>query len=273
MTDLVVEYADLQALHQSTAGARVRSTTAVAQVVTTVVAARIRSTYATVQVVHQGSDGALARVSNTTPQVVWTTGASAEARQRAWTFDLDGHTFYVLDLGPTGALVYDLTTQQWSKFVTEGFSGHWNFKNGFDWRDGRMIVGGFEGAGTLLKLTPTAFLDEGWRPVVYEVRGILAQDSIDFLRQYSLRLVGSAGVLADSIAPVLNMQFSDDRGETWSDEYSITLTTNTKQRIEFRSLGAFTSPGRIFRLYDEGGVKYIALVQAEIGGENGRLPA
>jgi hypothetical protein len=69
------------------------------------------------------------------------------------------------------------------------------------------------------------------------------------------------------------MEFSDDRGVTWGPTYQIALTTNTSQRIEFRSLGAFTAPGRMFRIYDEGGIKFIANVEADIGGADGRTPS
>lgn len=267
-----VTSAVVQVVRQGAERATIRATTAVVQAVTTIIAYYVRLSDVTLQVIHQG-DGAVIRVTDGTTQVIWTTGAADGTRQRAFTFDLDGHVFYALDMGPRGTLVYDLATQQWARFQTEGFDGNWNFKNGFQWRDGKKIVGGHDGTGQLLELSVGSYLDEGWRPVVYEVRGLLPVKGVDFIRQYSLQLVGSAGVLADSIAPVLHMRFSDDRGETWSPEYTVTLTTDTRQRIEFRSLGAFTAPGRIFRLYDEGGVKFIAFVEAEIGGENGRLPA
>lgn len=213
------------------------------------------------------------RTSFASTQVVWTTGSTDNSRQRAWTFDFDGHTFYVLDMGATGALVYDLTTGQWTKFQTEGFDGGWNFKNGFHWRDGKMVVGGYSGFGTLLKLTPDSFVDEGWRPVFTELRGLVSVEGTDYRRQYALRLIGSAGRLTEDESPILRMQFSDDQGATWSEEYSITLETNTRQRIEFRSLGAFTAPGRIFRFYDEGGVKFVGYVEADIGGEDARTPS
>ena len=61
------------------------------------------------------------------------------------------------------------------------------------------------------------------------------------------------------------MRFSDDEGVTWSNEFSITLETDAKQRLEFRSLGAFAEPGRIFRLYDTGGIKFIGRCEADIG--------
>lgn len=251
---------------------RARVSDSAAQVVYQIRAKRLRSVYAALQVVRQGSDGAMARDSYAALQVVWRTGAPDGTRQRAWTFDFDGHSFYVLDLGSSGTLVFDLLTGQWSKFETEGYGG-WNFKNGFHWRDGKMVVGGADGEGRLLRMTPQSFLDEGWRPVVYEVTGLLQVQGVDFFRQYALRMVGSSGVLADSVTPVMNMQFSDDRGETWSSEFQITLTPNTRQRIEFRSLGAFTAPGRLFRIYDQGGIRYLATVEADIGGTDGRSPS
>ena len=218
----------------------------------------------------------MTRTTSATAQIVWSSGSETAERQRAWTFDFDGHTFYVLDLGSEGAHVYDLATGQWTVFRTEGFGGAWNFKNGFHWRDGNAVIGGYDAEGTLLSLTPASFLDEGWRPVTCEVRGQLPIGGTDFVRQYTLRMIGSAGVLADTDEdgePALRMQFSDDRGETWSEEYSIALTSNTRQRIEFRSLGAFTAPGRIFRIYDQGGIRFLAAVEADMGGQSDSLPA
>lgn len=231
--------------------------------------------------------------------------------QRSWTFDFDGHVFYVLDLDFEGSLVYDLLTGQWSRFVTEGFGGRWNLRNGFHWRSGRMVVGGGS-KGDLLRLDPSLFTDIGINPgtsflflegagfsdgdllllegadfsppeallidgegspVEYEVRGILKTAGTNFLRQYSLRMIGSSGVLGDDVSPTMVMQFSDDRGETWSSEYTIALTQNTKQRIEFRSLGAFAAPGRIFRIRDTGGVQFLSSVEASIGGVDDGPPA
>jgi hypothetical protein len=239
-------------------------TFATAQIVTAAIVGRVRTAFASLQVVHSGSGGAMLRESQGALQVVYTTGAAASGRQRAWTFDFDGHTFYVLDLAASGALVFDLTTGKWSKFETAGYGGHWDFKNGFHWRSGRLVVGGQAGTGVIHKLVTDSFLDEGWRPVEYEVRGILPVGGTDYNRQYALRLVGSVGLTADDISPVLKMQFSDDQGDSWSAEHSVTLQQNTRQRIEFRSLGAFTAPGRIFRLYDTGGIKFIAYVEADM---------
>lgn len=217
------------------------------------------------------STGGKFNVAAQYPQVVYSTGTDDQPRQRAWTFDFDGHTFYVLDLGETGALAYNLTTQSWQRFNTTGYDGHFNFKNGFHWRGGKQIVGGGLLDGLLLKLDPDKALDEGFKPIEYEIQGVLFATTEDIMRQYNLRMVGSPGrtfLDDDTDLPILRMVFSDDNGATWSTERTVTLSNTDKdQRIEFRSLGGFRQPGRIFRLYDDGGIKFIAYVMADLEGE------
>lgn len=224
-----------------------------------------RAASLSLETVRRGSTGAVMRDTFSAVEVVWKTGALSGIRQSPWTFDFDGHTFLVLDLG-TSTEVYDFTTQQWCTFETEGYGGFWNFKNGFHWRDGKKVVGGWDGTGTLLELTPGSFQDDGWRDNIYELRGVVFTDGVDDVSIVALRLVGSSGILADTAeSPTLYMEFSDDNGQTWSKTYSISLTSNTRQRIEFRSLGAFSAPGRIFRIYDQGGLKYVAYMEADVG--------
>lgn len=262
-----------QVVHQGSTGSEVGVSSATLQVVTITQAGRLRVTEAFAQVVHRGDGGAMIRETTGALQVVYTTGVADSSRQRAWTFDFDGHSFYVLDLATSGALLYDLTTGQWTRFETAGYGGVWDFRNGFHWRTGKMVVGGATDQPVIRKLTPESFVDEGWRPIQSEVRGLLPVGGIEYRRQYTLRLVGAAGQLSEETTPILRMQFSDDQGVSWSAEHTITLVPDTRQRIEFRSLGAFTAPGRIFRLYDEGGIKFLAYVEAEIGGEDAATPA
>ena len=209
-------------------------------------------------------------VSTVEPQVVYTIGVPDTPRQKAWTFDFDGHTFYVLDLAEQGAMVYDLTTQSWSTWDTAGYEGHFNMKNGFHWRDGKQVLGGGMLQGLLVALNEGSYLDEDFRPVTYEVNGVIFASAERYIRQFNLRLVGSPGRtgLVDVISPpILNMTYSDDNGSTWSDPRAIELTQSPNQRIEFRSLGSFRQPGRIFRMYDNGGIKFLAYVVADVEGE------
>jgi hypothetical protein len=65
------------------------------------------------------------RTSQLALLVVYTTGVPDQSRSRAWSFVLDGHTMYVLNLGEEGTFVYDTVTQQWCKFETWGYN-QWN---------------------------------------------------------------------------------------------------------------------------------------------------
>lgn len=238
------------------------------QAVTQSIAKGVRLTQLDAQFVLQNSTGGgITRVTENDLQVVYSVGSPFTDRSRAWTFTFDGHTMYVLDMGPSGALVYDQATEQWTIFETQGFEGQWNMKNGWDWASGKQVVAGDIETGTIRALDKDSFLDDDFRPVLYEVRGAVFVTDNRFHRQYFLRLQGSTGRIADpdtTQTVKLKMQFSDDQAISWSPEYEVVLQADARQRIEFRSLGAMTSPGRIFRLYDEGGIKFIAYCVANI---------
>jgi len=242
----------------------------VPQAVTSVAVRYTRVAQAVIQVLVHSMSGGEVAVGSAFAEVVFSVGIPATPRQHAWTFDFDGHTFYVLDLGDRGAMVYDLTTRSWSVWDTLGYQGHLNMKNGFHWRDGKMVVGGGILNGLLVQMNEGSYLDEDFRPVAYEVSGVVFASTERYIRQVSLRLVGSPGRtgLVDVVnPPVLNMTYSDDNGATWAPTQAVTLSSDSSQRIEFRSLGAFRQPGRIFKLFDNGGVKFIAYVMADVEGE------
>jgi len=282
--------ATVQVLTQSSGGLDVRLTQAIAQLLTqgtpkrtqvsqlvsqllvstTPKRVQVAQLMAQILIQNLAASGGSFYAAQTVPQVVYTVGVPDTPRQKAWTFDFDGHTFYVLDLAEQGAMVYDLTTQSWSKWDTAGYEGHFNMKNGFHWRDGKQVIGGGMLDGLLVALDEASYLDEDFRPVTYEVNGVIFASAEKYIRQFNLRLVGSPGRtgLVDTISPpILNMTYSDDNGANWSNPRAIELTQSPNQRIEFRSLGAFKQPGRIFRMYDNGGIKFLAYVVADVEGE------
>lgn len=184
--------------------------------------------------------------------VVYQTGVPGQSRTRAWTFTLDGHTFYVLNLGPEGTFLYDATTQQWCEFATAGYVG-WNMAAGGEWGD--RVVGGSVVDGTLYELVPSAVADEGWRDLVHTVTGALATRSRKFLSCEAVRLAASIGYLDEVNGGTITLSWSDDGGGTWSTPISVALTeANYSGEIAWRGLGSFMSPGRIFSVVDTGGV-------------------
>jgi len=198
--------------------------------------------------------------------VLYKTGVGGQLRQRAWTFDFDGHTFYALDLAEEGTWVYDTITDQWSKFETPGY-GVWNMLNGISWESNRMVVGGDSIVSTVYRLDPESHYDDGWRPVPYKVTGGVSSRSRDGARLSSLRMAVSAGYTVDA-NPTMTMSFSDDNGATWSKPYDFNVEMgNYTQRVEWNSLGLIKIPGRVFEFSDQGGLIRIDGVEAQIEGQ------
>jgi hypothetical protein len=172
----------------------------------------------------------------------------------SWTFVLDGHQFYVLNLGNVGTYVYDTTTQRWSNWSTQGWAPAWNFLFGNMWGESR-IVGADAVYGILYEMDPSAVLDEGWREIYHEVTAFITARGRSNIRLDDLRIVGSSGYLDAVNGATITLQYSDDNGTTWSAPRNVTLTeAHTFMEIAWRSLGAFHSPGRIFSLQDSGGL-------------------
>lgn len=196
--------------------------------------------------------------------VAYDTGVPDQARSRAWTFTLDGHKFYVLNLGQEGTFVYDTTTQQWSQFSTQGFD-QWNMLNGTMWD--KRIVAGDSVNSYVWELNPDAVLDEGWRDIAHVVTGGVQTRSRVFISVEALRVTASVGKIDEANGATLDMRYSDDNGNTWSDVWSIALTEGDySDEIAYRSLGSFMAPGRIFQLSDSGGL--IRIDGADLFAEN-----
>lgn len=71
-----------------------------------------------------GDDYQVYRAANV-PQVISNAGLSERIRKAtgdcsAWTFGIDGHSFYVLRIPGQGTFAYDASTQAWSEFASKG---------------------------------------------------------------------------------------------------------------------------------------------------------
>lgn len=196
------------------------------------------------------------RLSQQYALVPWaSTPPGAENRTLAWAFTLDGHLFYVLDLGNEGTFVYDHLSGQWAQFRTEGFIG-WNMRVGTTWQQPNRVVAGDTQYGEVWELSPDDLLDEEFRPIEHIVTGGISTRSRTYLSVDSLRITGSIGAVQDDENGILTkMKFSDDAGHTWSDDYEVTINADEWDReIAYRSLGSFMAPGRVFSFSDLGGM-------------------
>lgn len=196
---------------------------------------------------------AIPRVSQLSGAVVWAPGAPGESRTRAWTFVLDGHVFYVLDLGQEGTFLYDMTTKQWCQFITNGHEG-WNVRNGTVWGDAGRIAGADTTDTIVWELDPEAVVDDGFRTITHAVTGGVTTRSRVYKSVEAVRIAGSIGSLEGDSASTFTMRFSDDGGNTWSDDFVVDLVQGEFDgEIAWRSLGSFMAPGRVFEFSDIGG--------------------
>lgn len=190
---------------------------------------------------------------------------------RAWSYVLDGHTFYVLDLGAQGTFQYDQITKQWSQCATGalattgGNNPQWNFQNGGMW--GTRIVGGDLTLPTVWETTPASTLDNDATQISHASTGGINARSRTYVSCDAVRLSASFGLLDSSTAVTFNLRYSDDNENTWSDYFPVTLTPgNFGDEIAWNSLGSFMSPGRIFELTDVGGLIRIDGCDAFLNG-------
>lgn len=200
-------------------------------------------------------------------------GSAGSAPQRAWTYTLDGHTFYVLDLGAEGTFVYDIVTQHWAKFITTSTAPLWNMSVGTMWND--RVVAGDRTTGDVWELSPNAQLDNGTANITRVVSGLAVRRSNDFVSIGTLQIAASSGVLSGTATQSISLRFSDDLGNTWVGPFDITLTpADFSQNIEFIGLGGFAAPGRLFEIKDVGGLVRIdaCTVTPDLEPDDGQQP-
>jgi hypothetical protein len=232
-------------------------------------ARRVRDTMAAGMAVYQGGT-ALAQtlISQAVAAVVYRTGVPFTTRSSTWVFSIDGHPCYVLDLGEEGTFVFDLSTGQWSKFVTDGFTG-WNMRNGTMFGNGR-VIGGDSINGYVWEMRPDLLLDEGFRTIQHSVSGRLSTRSRLYLSCAQVRVTGSAGAVDSVTGATMSLRFSDDNGNTWFSPPDLNLVEGDfGQEMAWTSLGSFMAPGRIFEISDVGGLVRIDGADAGIDNFDG----
>lgn len=130
-------------------------------------------------VIWVGEDAKVYRVSSV-PQKISTIGIDERLKQRtgtpsAWSFSYSGHLYYVLNIPGQGSFAYDISTQNWSEFASEGYAT-WRAHVGTATQDTVLCGDSQTGAvwklsdsatdaGTLIRRTATASVVVMGRPV------------------------------------------------------------------------------------------------------------
>lgn len=197
-------------------------------------------------------------------------GRIANPRVRAWTFTLDGHDFYVLRLGDETTLLYDTASEQWIEWTSKE-SGAWRPNTGMTWIGAAAlgdtynsnIVAGDDTFGLLWFLDPDLAWDENpdsaRTPQEIDFDRIVSAQSLtngrSYVPCYALFLDGdNYGLTADDFVPSIVLETSDDQGRTFfaHDVLTVVPDITVDNPYSWYSLGQISSPGRIFRVTDNG---------------------
>lgn len=206
-------------------------------------------------------------------------GRIANPRIRAWTFSLDGHDFYVLRLGDTLTLVYDVYSEQWMDWISFN-KNFWRPNIGVNWIGGAAladtygssVVIGDDTYGLLWFLDPDQPYDEDpdYVPDVdqYFERIVMGQSAINgraVVPCFTAWLTTDMGSPAYTGAGV-RLEISDDAGNSFFDAGIITVDAgNYSPQIAWYSLGQIAAPGRLFKITDDGAITRIDSMEMDDG--------
>lgn len=207
-------------------------------------------------------------------------GTNTDPSVRAWTFTLDNHDYYVLRLGTQETLIYDDHSQTWYTWAS-GDTDVWNGYNGTNWHGaenysyvyGSNVIVGDDGNGSLYFLNPNQDTDDSplvgaALPIPFrrEVYGQHPFRGYKRMPCFGIQLQGSIGQQTSTLIDSVDLQTSDDRGQTYQDQGSISITPGAiDTRLYWRSLGSMKAPGRIFKVVDYGALKRLDSMEMEDG--------
>ena len=193
-------------------------------------------------------------------------GRQDDPKIRVWTYTQDGHDFYIIRLGEEETLVYDTYSEQWYTWGS-GTSNLWKAVTGINWLGadfwganyGSNVVVGDHTNGSLYFLDPDESKDDHTTDEAIQntferqFQGQVVKRGYDRERCYSVMLEGSTGEQNYGDFTGIQLEYSDDQGNSYVDAGTVTVNQEEYDtRVFWRSLGSFPSPGRLFRFTDDG---------------------
>lgn len=216
------------------------------------------------------------RVSTYAIEQQWMLLSAADIeRAQAFTWQEGGHHFYALVIpGQETTWVFDATVSQQLGQPT------WHERKSYDsdmnlskWLAyGHTFYNGFHITGdiytdNLYIMDPDTYTDNG-RPQIHQRTSPHISNSMDRIRFDNVTLDLLTGVTADlTFVPSIMMQYSDDGGFTWSNEYWVSAGArgDYSLKVQFQRLGM--ARNRVFR-FQTSHAMYWALAGASIQFQN-----
>lgn len=171
----------------------------------------------------------------------------------AWTFALDGHTFYCLRIGAVGTFIYDVENpagwQRWKTYGSEVWRAHCGGQAG----EVAQVIAGDDTTNNLWLLDPSRSNDNG-APMVRELLGGVPMPYGKGEPCKSFEVFAATGWAPETgpaSNPMLELNWYDDGGEVLSGpwiEMSLGKTGEYGLRLVATQLGYINPPGRLFHL-------------------------
>ena len=184
------------------------------------------------------SQGAPEKVSNESVEEILKTSDALSC----WFFRYNRHDFYIIN-SPIFTLVYDITTDQWSRWDTYN-KAFWVAQTGSQINS--VVFCGDITSSTIYTLEEGS--DDAGLPIVREVAGFLANYGKPLKCNEVVAYVNSGWSPSYTTIPTLELRWSDNLGATWSNYVQASLGErgDYSRAVSFRSLGLIRDPGRIF---------------------------
>lgn len=158
----------------------------------------------------------------------------------------NGHDCYVLTVPGEGSFAYDLATGMWHERTSHGRTVFRASVSAVG-PNAQPLIGDDE-IGQIWEMT-AAQVTDGDEPVVFESSGLIEVAGAP-QRCLSVSLDVATGTTSDPLAdPVIQMSWSDDLGETFTDARPASLGRQGERagRVMWTRLGLLRRPGRVFR--------------------------
>lgn len=179
-----------------------------------------------------------------TPAIAERLRLSSSSGLRAWAFALDQHGFYVLTCDQ-GTFAFDMATRnpwsQFSSYQSETWRAHVGAQNG------PQIIAGDSESNRLWSVDPVRSDDDG-EPLVREITGGLDHSGQPQRCDIVSLKVAAGWSMRPGIEPLIEMRWSDDGGNLWSDWQARVLGQQGQydREVAWRKLGSVKAPGRVF---------------------------
>ena len=154
-------------------------------------------------------------------EVISTSGISERIRKRdllsymsAWTFSVDGHTFYLLRIPNQGTFAYDAATREWSKWASAGST---QFLPWVGDSFGGEVFAGLSSAGSVVRVNP---IQSGDNAVPF-LRVITATVPVMGRPPRNDSLSVGVGASADTICRIRYRDGQEDYPEDYYDELEV----------------------------------------------------